>query len=937
MGVPTFYRWLCNRYPRVPKDVIDNYNERNLDLSDEDAIGLELLKDNPNGEFDNLYLDMNGIIHPCCHPENMEQPQTEELMFNCILDYLDRIFFMVRPRKLIYLAIGNVNHDIIIFIDGVAPRAKINQQRSRRFKSAALADLEDETYDTLIKDYEKRYGKTNLIVRKSKWDSNVITPGTEFMYKLSEKLIEYIEDRIEKYDAWKIIVVIFSDSNVPGEGEHKIMKFIRNQRHCPDYDPNTRHVLHGMDADLIMLGLATHEPNFFILREIVTFFSNPTTNNSEKAIANTIDTVSKTQNTTQSSGDVEKYMKMMRENWKPLQFLQLPVLREYLSHQLRFPLGFENGEMVDFERCIDDLVLMIFFCGNDFLPNLPSISITGGSIDQMLLLYQKILPTLEDYLSDEGRLNFHTITQFFELLSKIEDETFKNIHEFKIKSQNRRQNDDSNSKVTNDSGGNSEANSSDKGGEERIEDKFMKELKEKMNSSNVKDDVKLPVDVTLNDPKLWKEAYYREKFNLGDKTPEEIEKFVQKLSFDYIKGICWVLQYYYQGCPSWSWYYRYHYSPFCSDLNFSGIQSPEDYSCESVKDDESNLKRRHNTLETGVKMIKFDLDVPLTPFQQLMGVMPIRSSHCIPEKLRTLMTDVDSPLREFYPTKFREDPNGKRYKYQWVALLPFIDEKKLLKHVKPIEDELSEEEKVRNRTSNNLIKIPKSRRQKFLNNVNTIVGKDTDRPNSVFEQFVCETSKKHRSVLLPGAKIPPRVLTVQDLMEEQRNRGFNCEVAKRMILNMLSSRKDPYSKDPHGQVLSDTQRDFHQYTNKYTPNHYSPTQYPQYNHGQYPPNDYNQYNQPYKYHHNNPNQYNTHNQPSQYHQYNANYANNTYDPYNPRYANEQPEYSRPNYHQDRQYHHGRSNQDRPYYRDRDNQDRSRFNGGYKRSYNEKYY
>ncbi|EAN31721.2 XRN 5'-3' exonuclease N-terminus family protein [Theileria parva strain Muguga] len=947
MGVPTFYRWLCNRYPRVPKDVIDNYNDRNLDLSDPDAIGLELLKDNPNGEFDNLYLDMNGIIHPCCHPENMEQPQSEEVMFTCILDYLDRIFFMVRPRKLIYLA-----------IDGVAPRAKINQQRSRRFKSAALADLEDETYDTLIRDYEKRYGKTDLIVRKSKWDSNVITPGTEFMYKLSEKLMEYIEDRAERYDAWKRIVVIFSDSNVPGEGEHKIMKFIRNQRHCPDYDPNTRHVLHGMDADLIMLGLATHEPNFFILREIVTFFTNPTTNNTENAIANTLNIVSKPFKNTESAEGVQKYLKMMRENWKPLQFLQLPVLREYLSHQLRFPLGFENGEMVDFERCVDDLVLMIFFCGNDFLPNLPSISITGGSIDQMLLLYQKVLPALNDYLSDEGKLNFHAITSFFELLSKIEDETFKNIHEFKMKAQSRKQNNELNSAdATNDSNGHSEGTGSDKSEEERIEDRFKKELKERINSCNVKDDVKLPVDVTLNDPKLWKEAYYREKFNLGDKNQEEIDKFVQKLSFDYIKGICWVLQYYYQGCPSWSWYYRYHYSPFCSDLHFSGLQSLEDYKSESQSEGEANLKRRHDSLEMGVKMIKFDLGVPLTPFQQLMGVMPIRSSHCLPEKLRTLMTDPDSPLREFYPTKFREDPNGKRYKYQWVALLPFIDEKKLLTHVKPIEDELSEEEKIRNRTSNNLIILPKSRRNNFLNNVNTIVGQDTDRPNSCFEQFVSETGKKHRSVLLPGAKIPPRILTVQDLMEEQRNRGFNCEPAKRMILNMLSARRDPYSNDPHGPVLSDTQRDFHQYTNKYTPGQYTPTQHTHYNHGQYTPNDYNQYNQPYKRHHNHPNQYHsynqhnqypTHNQHNQYHpnnhnqyhqydQYDNNYTDNAYDPYNPRYANEQPQYSRPNYQHDRPYHHKRSNQDRNYNRDRNYSDRNRYNSGYRRSSNEQYY
>ena len=158
---------------------------------------------NPNGvEFDHLYLDMNGIIHPCCHPEDKPAPETEDQMMVEIFHYIDRIFGLIRPRKLVYMAIGAFFVHFYI-IDGVAPRAKMNQQRSRRFRAAQEEKVKREDEERIKREWEAKGDPWPETTKKTHFDSNCITPGTPFMAHLADCLRYYVAQRLNTDPGWK--------------------------------------------------------------------------------------------------------------------------------------------------------------------------------------------------------------------------------------------------------------------------------------------------------------------------------------------------------------------------------------------------------------------------------------------------------------------------------------------------------------------------------------------------------------------------------------------------------------------------------------------------------------------------------------------------------------------------------------------------------------
>jgi 5'-3' exonuclease len=103
MGVPALFRWLSKKYPKIISSVIEELPQ---EVNGEE-IPVDITGPNPNGEeMDNLYLDMNGIVHPCTHPEGKPPPANEQEMMIEIFKYTDRVVNMVRPRKLLMIAVG---------------------------------------------------------------------------------------------------------------------------------------------------------------------------------------------------------------------------------------------------------------------------------------------------------------------------------------------------------------------------------------------------------------------------------------------------------------------------------------------------------------------------------------------------------------------------------------------------------------------------------------------------------------------------------------------------------------------------------------------------------------------------------------------------------------------------------------------------------------
>ncbi|CCH46556.1 5'-3' exoribonuclease 1 [Wickerhamomyces ciferrii] len=672
MGIPKFFRFISERWPLIS----------------------QLIDGNQIPEFDNLYLDMNSILHTCTRPkdEDVTKRLSEEEVFSAIFAYIDHLFDTIKPKEVFYMA-----------IDGVAPRAKMNQQRARRFRTAVDAE----------KNLEKAIKEGTEIPKDEPFDSNSITPGTEFMAKLTRYLKYFIHKKVSTDSRWQNVQIILSGHEVPGEGEHKIMEFIRTKKASKDYNPNLRHCIYGLDADLIMLGLVSHEPHFALLREEVTF------------------------------GRRQTQPKTVEE--QKFYLLHLSLVREYLElefQDLKETISFDY----DFERVLDDFILIMYVIGNDFLPNLPDLHLNKGAFPLLIETFKEALRNLDGYINEFGKINLKRLGSWLDILSKFEVENFeqvevdlewfnKQLENISLTGEKKRQRQgkllimkqqkklvgiikpwliktvsvkpngpvedeqipsinlpvdvvennldflkdfafDTGLIIIHSKNENTYSVKLDIDGidpheteeefNERVNDtrRIIKRYEAAIILDAEGEDVAEERQVIYNEKfENWKDNYYKEKLEFSIKDEDKL----RELTENYVEGLQWVLFYYYKGVQSWPWYYRYHYAPRISDIK-KGLDV----------------------------IINLEKGTPFRPFEQLMAVLPARSRQLVPAVYRPLMTEPNSPIIDFYPSDVETDMNGKTAEWEAVVKLSFVDPDRLKDAMKPHNAELTPEEKQRN-------------------------------------------------------------------------------------------------------------------------------------------------------------------------------------------------------------------------------------------------
>ena len=342
MGIPSFFSYIVKNHPNI----IKRYHKSSLNV-------------------DNLYLDCNSIIYDAYAKMKIDE-LTESIVSSIIKAVILKIEYYIQtiePKK-----------QVIIAFDGVAPVAKLEQQRSRRYKS---------WYQNV---FTKDLFKND---KPDPWNTTAITPGTKFMAELNASVLAHFCP-----SSMKGVNIVVSGSNRVGEGEHKLFDYIRKN---PEKHKDEVSVIYGLDADLIMLSI-NHlpvSPNTYLFRETPHFISS-------------------------ISSELEPDADY---------FLDIPQLTEAIVKFMNNDkeLTVEQKLSTSQRNKVYDYIFLGFFLGNDFMPHFPSVNIRTGGVDKMMNAYRATIKPDEN-LTDGKIIYWNNVRKVIQFLANLEEEYFITEH-----------------------------------------------------------------------------------------------------------------------------------------------------------------------------------------------------------------------------------------------------------------------------------------------------------------------------------------------------------------------------------------------------------------------------------------------------------------------------------------------------------------------------
>lgn len=350
MGIPTYFRTLLE----------ENNNIISLATSQMEIDSIE------KKSIDFFFLDFNAIIYNVF--ANTKFSSEEGFLQNIILE-LKKLCDLVEPKKAMYIA-----------IDGTAPKAKMVQQRSRRYKSLQL----DFYKETLI-DNEEIKRKTF----KDGWNpANNICPGTDFMLKLNRKILSAMKQKI-----FNVPKVILNGVETPGEGEHKILPHIRKLKNT-----NDTIVIFSPDNDILSLSLLTQKNNIYILRYMDIYSFN---------------ILAKSKNF--------NYHYDSKTNLYYLPKIYISIDNIKSEFKEKFKQKDEINTIIDYN-------FLLSMVGNDFVPSLPYMKIRNGGLNNLIRIYTNVKKDGE-YLIDKKtfKINQSFFINIIKNLSNMENSEMKKL------------------------------------------------------------------------------------------------------------------------------------------------------------------------------------------------------------------------------------------------------------------------------------------------------------------------------------------------------------------------------------------------------------------------------------------------------------------------------------------------------------------------------